>query len=168
VANYVTSYNGQRVEITQERLAQFLADNPNDIGRVGSAFYNDSDNLALQHSPSVPTPSVPTPAPQYVTRVIADVGYAGGNMAVPQPDMPLRVAVPTPIAGPAGLITTSSPADGMLTGSGNTPPPLSLVKGNSTGGGPISIASNFNLPSLPSWVWLAAAAAIVLMLVKKR
>lgn len=140
---HVEYYNGQRVEVSQSLYNDWIAGNPGDEGRFGAAFVNDDQNLALH-------PAYPNYA----------AGAPSGSTGSPY-------ATPTPTASPVGQITTSSPNDGTIFGTG-------------TGGGLQVITNRDPIPpamppmtagvSLPSGVpaWAIALAILLVFLYLER
>jgi hypothetical protein len=146
MANYVTYYNGQRVEVTQETFNNWIAGNPGDEGRFGAAFANDDANLALHQA-----------APNYATQMVSS--------------SPQDYATPTPTSSPVGQITTGSPGDGTILGTG----PIGSLHIPS---GPFvpdeyrqvpapMAAGVVGLPSLPAWAFALAALLVFLYLERR-
>jgi hypothetical protein len=142
MANYVTYYNGQRVEVTQETFNNWIAGNPGDEGRFGAAFANDDANLALHQA-----------APNYATQMVSS-----------SPDY----ATPTPTSSPVGQITTGSPGDGSIFGRGEVGGPLGNVSVPSGPFVPAPMAAGVvGLPSLPAWAFALAALLVFLYLERR-
>ena len=145
MANYVTYYNGQRVEITQDTLQNFLSGNPGDIGRVGQAFAGDDQNLArvaqVDHPASV------------------QVSTSGASYAPPTTET---------AAGSVGTLLSSSPRDSLITGTMPPPSNTGIAGGRGFPNSDVPAVTIAKASSIPAWMWVALAAVAVFALTKGR